>query len=110
MKKLVNLTPHEISLANAQGEIIETIPSTGYCRLATTQETVDNINGFPVNRTIYGSVEGLPEPPQEDTIFIVSLLVAQQVPNRSDVVAPDSGSSAIREGGQIKAVKGFVRA
>lgn len=108
--KLVNLTPHAISLANADGEIIRTIESTGSCRVATSQEKVGDIDGFSVNKTTYGVVEGLPAP-EDDTIYIVSILVAQLVVHgRSDVVAPDTGATAIRENGQIKAVKGFVRA
>lgn len=105
----VNLTPHTISLANDVGEIVLTVPSTGYCRVATTQEKIGEINGFPINKTTYGVVEGLPDP-DPDTVYVVSILVAQQVPDRGDVVAPDSGPTAIRESGQIKAVKGFVRA
>ncbi len=108
--KFVNLTPHEINLANAAGEIILSVPSTGgSCRVSTTQKVVGTIDGFTVNKTTYGAIEGLPEP-ADDTVYIVSILVAQLVPDRSDVVAPDSGPTAIRENGQIKAVKGFVRA
>lgn len=108
-KKIINLTPHPITLANSNDEIVLTIPSSGSARLATTQKVVGEINGFSVNKTFYGQVEGLPDP-IVDTIFVVSLLVAQQVSERDDVVAPDSGPSALREGGLIKAVRGFVRA
>jgi hypothetical protein len=105
----INLTPHEISLANQAGEIVLTVPSTGNCRVATTQRIVGDVDGFPINKTTYGAVEGLPEP-ELDTVYVVSILVAQQVPERSDVVAPDTGATCVRENGQIKAVRGFVRA
>jgi hypothetical protein len=49
--------------------------------------TVDGIT-VPVNRTQFGAVTGLPEP-QPDTIFVVSALVAQAVPDRPDVFIVD---------------------
>jgi hypothetical protein len=49
--------------------------------------TVDGIS-VPVNQTRFGEVFGLPEP-QPDTIYVVSALVAQAVPDRSDVFVVD---------------------
>lgn len=112
---LVNLTPHEITLADASGEIVRTIPSVGSARIATTQQVVGEVDGFPVNQTTYGAIEGLPDPAPE-TVYIVSLVVAQKAADRTDVVAPDSGPSAVRyakdhpRAGQIVAVRGFVKA
>ena len=56
---------------------------------------------------LYGEVEGLPEP-QPGVLYIVSMLVAQRV-MRADVVSPDSGPTAIRENGQIVAVRALNR-
>jgi len=41
-----------------------------------------------VNRTQFGSVSDLPDP-QTDTIYVVSALVAQAVPDRPDVFIVD---------------------
>jgi len=41
-----------------------------------------------VDRTQFGAVTGLPDP-QPDTIFVVSALVAQAVPDRQDVFITD---------------------
>jgi hypothetical protein len=49
--------------------------------------TVDGIS-VPVNRTQFGVVTGLPDP-QPDTIYIVSAVVAQAVPDRPDVFIVD---------------------
>jgi len=49
--------------------------------------TVDGIS-VPVNQTRFGEVFDLPDP-QPDTIFVVSALVAQAVPDREDVFFPD---------------------
>lgn len=41
-----------------------------------------------MTETVFGEVEGLPET-QEGTIYVVSSLVAQRVPNRTDVFIPN---------------------
>ncbi len=44
-------------------------------------------NDIPVFRTTFGEVEGLPEP-QDDTLYIVSLLVRRARPYRGDLLSP----------------------
>lgn len=108
--KLVNLTPHAICLANAQGEIVQTVePSGTIARCKAETEVVDSINGIEIVSTTLGEVEGLPES-QDGTVFITGTLVAQKLAGlRSDVVSPDTGPTAVREEGQVKAVKRFQR-
>jgi len=70
-----------------------TIPPSGQvARCATSRVQVDTVTvdgiTVPVNRTEFGAVTGLPDP-QPDTIFIVSAVVAQAVPNRPDVFIVD---------------------
>lgn len=107
MTKFVNLTPHTVSIVNADNEIIREFPSVGVARCATQAEVVREIDGIPVSTVVFGEVNGLPEP-QEDTVYIVSMLVAQAV-KRSDVVGPDSGPTAYRVNGQIIGVRGFTQ-
>jgi hypothetical protein len=70
-----------------------TIPPSGLVarcavhRVQVGTVTVDDIT-IPVNRTQFGAVTGLPDP-QPDTIYIVSSLVAQAVPDRQDVFIVD---------------------
>ena len=45
--------------------------------------------------------------PVAGVVYVVSALVADRA-RRSDVVSPDTGPSAIRDGGQIVAVTGFT--
>ena len=92
--KIVNLTPHALNLmpAGPTGPVV-TIPSSGQvARCATSRVQVDTITvdgvTIPVNRTQFGEVTGLPDP-QPDTIFVVSAVVAQAVPNRPDVFIVD---------------------
>lgn len=93
-KAIVNLTPHTINLmpAGPTGPVV-TIPPSGQVARCTVDRvqvgtvTVDGIS-IPINQTRFGQVEYLPEP-QPDTIYIVSALVAQAVPDRSDVFVVD---------------------
>jgi len=113
-KKLVNLTQHQINFIlpyhieigkDATGtpeyvteERTYSLPPSGYCaRCKTDRQQVDSIiaqdvNGWditvPITATKFGEVEGLPVP-EDGTIYIVSQLVAQAVPDREDVFFPD---------------------
>lgn len=107
MLELVNLTPHEIVLRTDQGDI-KIAPNAPAARCAVEQETIGMINGIPLVKTVYGTVTGVPDP-QKDVIFITSSLVASRLPERSDVVAPDTGPTAVRENGQIVAVTRFQK-
>lgn len=91
--KIVNLTPHVINVQDAEtGEIRNIPPSGKVARLSSSRETVMQIltpsGVFNLTRTVFGEVQDLPEPDGE-SIFIVSSLVAQAVPNRYDVFVPD---------------------
>jgi hypothetical protein len=123
MKKLVNLTPHAITVST--GEITMTFPPSGDAARVDTKNTVESpivVSQFsnhdleisvPLNTVTTFGVIGLPEP-EENVMYIVSAMVAQQCLHRTDVIAPDTGPTAIRytDGpmkGQIEAVRGFVR-
>jgi hypothetical protein len=105
---IVNLTPHTISIVRKDGETIQVAPTAPAARVQQQNVVVDEVFGIAVSAVQYGEVENLP-PPQEGTIYVVSAVVAQQCTLRSDVYAPDTGPSAIRnEAGQITAVRGLV--
>lgn len=112
MKKkveFVNLTPHPITLVRENGETTTIPPSGVVARVAVKREKIGELNGFPVHRSIFGEVEGLPEP-QDGVVYIVSFPVLQALQGkRSDVVAPDTTpQGAVRdENGQIIGVRGF---
>lgn len=89
--KIVNLTPHALNLISKDGAV--TIPPSGtVARVAVTRETIGAIEvdgvSIPINRTVYGAVEGLPDP-APDTVYVVSALVAQAVTGREDVLFVD---------------------
>jgi len=91
---IVNLTPHALNLmpAGPTGPVVTIPPSGLVARCAVDRVQVDTVTVdgivIPVNRTQFGAVTGLPDP-QPDTIFVVSALVAQAVPDRQDVFITD---------------------
>lgn len=106
-----NLTPHTITIySKDKTTVLLSVPPEGVCpRVSTTQETVGEINAIPVQRVVYGSIEGLPEQ-QPDTIFIVSQMVLSALNgSRPDVFAPDTGKGAVRDkDGRILGTTNFV--
>lgn len=83
-----NLTPHDVNLILPDGEVL-TIPATGkIARVGSHIEQIGNIGIIPVVKTVFDSnVTDLPAP-QDGVIFITSTLVAQAVPDRTDVLVP----------------------
>jgi len=94
MMKLINLTPHSISLVK-DGDILITLPASG--TIARVEEVrtdmeplfvADADDDIPVSTVTYGKVEGLPEP-VEDTGYVVSFMVREAVgARRPDVFSP----------------------
>jgi hypothetical protein len=105
---LVNLTPHPINLLSEEGEALE-LQSSGVARIAMTAHQAGYIARYRLAFLKPGDIDGLPAP-LPGVVYVVSALVAQAVPERADVVSPDTGPGAIRNAkGHIVAVRGFVR-
>lgn len=103
--KIVNLTPHSIAFVKESGNLVIE-PSGIIARVSTSTQVIGEIDGVPVTETVFGEVENLPEP-QEDTVFLVSSLVAQRVTGRSDVFIPNE---SVRDSeGRIVGCKSFGR-
>ena len=103
MMKIVNLTPHAINFVHEDCTPLATInPSGTVARVTTKTVTKGDVNGIPVTATEFGEVENLPEPTQ-DTIYIVSSLVAQRCKDRNDVFIPNE--SVRDENGRIVGCK-----
>lgn len=85
---IVNLTPHAVSFVNADGATVLTVePSGVIARVSSSITKTGEIAGLPVTETVFGEVQDLPEQ-NDDTIYLVSSLVAQRVPERRDVFIP----------------------
>ena len=107
--KIVNLTPHALNFLDAENRIVLTAPSSGVARAAQRRENIGAIDAdgvtLPVTRSVFGAVEGLPAP-EAGTIYIVSAITAQAVPEREDVFIVDD--SVRDENGRIIGVRGLA--
>ncbi len=91
---IINLTPHKIDVVCPYGTI-SIMPSGKVARVTTTDTLIGHVymmyNGsevpVPVNETKFGQVVDLPEP-EEGTFYIVSRIVKNAVPERTDVLVP----------------------
>lgn len=107
--RLVNLTPHNITVVGDSGETILTIPSAGVvARCSTKRERVATLGvgnfNVPIHWTTFGEVVDLPEP-QDGTVYIVSRVVAEARRDRDDLLVPDD---LVRdEEGRIVGCRGF---
>jgi hypothetical protein len=100
--KLVNLTPHAITIGN---ETLE--PSGTVARVTMEEMDAEPIGGIPCISRIASGVTGIPSP-APDTVYVVSAMVLAAT-DRADIVAPDTGSTAIRDdAGRIQSVTRLV--
>lgn len=105
--KFINLTPHALTV-----EGLGNLPASGsIARVSVKCVDVGTRGGIRLRTSVKGEVENLPISIDGVTL-IVSGMVLDAIKAsgvvRQDVVAPDTGSDAIRENGQIVAVRGFV--
>lgn len=112
----VNLTPHEIKLKvqveahdpvqnqnltqiDGPFALLRIPPEPVPARVTSIEEVIglSDAGGLIVcvSRHTFGQIEGLPEP-KPDTIYIVSGMVQDAIEGRQDVLAPDTGKTAVR--------------
>lgn len=108
---ILNYTPHEINIRlDDDQEVI--VPSSGSARVTQIPgEFLYLDGGVPIyGPSIYGETVGLPAS-QPGVQYLVSLMVAQALPNRSDLLVPGTGPAdgAIRQNGQVVAVTRLIR-
>lgn len=107
--KIINLTPHALNFLDSENRVILAVPSSGVARAAQRRENIGTIDTdgvtLPVTRSAFGAVEGLPAP-EAGTIYIVSAITAQAVPEREDVFVVDD--SVRDENGRIIGVRGLA--
>lgn len=112
---IVNLTPHDINLFDDEGRELRVIfKSEGVARLKTKAEPVTPVYAkgrkIPLIRQEVGEVEGLPSEPIDGVYFIVSRLIFDALPERKDLIVPDtSPESVVRDSeGRIIGVRRFI--
>ena len=90
--KLVNLTPHSVTITTAGGRSLE-VPASGQVARVAAEATeageiwAGRCNPVPLITQTFGEVVGLPAP-EEGKFFIVSALVRAACPDRYDIGSP----------------------
>lgn len=95
---VVNMTPHDVTIVDPNDRTqVRVFPRSGQTiRCQSTTETIGDIDGIPMTRTVFGALtvvnadgteSALPER-KEGTFFIVSSLVAQAA-KRDDFLVPN---------------------
>jgi len=82
--KIINCTPHPVNIIFG-----ETFPVSGILpRVKEVTRRIGNVNNIPLLMKSLEEVENLPVA-KEDTVLIVSALVAQACPDRDDLIVPN---------------------
>lgn len=104
---IINLTQHEVTLKHADRKV--TYPLTDTIARVTIEKVLSEstIDGFPVYHMLMTS-HTLPEP-VNDTLYIVSMLVKNAFPGRTDLIVPDANNGTRNKLGIITSVPGFIK-
>lgn len=87
--KIINLTPHKVTIVNNDNTIKAEFESQGIARCYQQTTIVGNINGINITSTVFGDVTDLPDE-KPNTFFIVSRLVLNACKDtRSDLLVPN---------------------
>ena len=84
-----NATPHAVMIYGENNEVLKTFEPTGVVpRCTVTRKQIGEIDGIPLNTSVFGQVEGLPDP-EEGVVWIVSRVVAEAAKERGDLLVTD---------------------
>lgn len=106
----INKTPHKIRRVDPDGTVIATYESADYpIRVKQSERIVYVDDGTPIKRYAgTPTFKGMPDPIDDDTIYIVSTIAASLI-KRWNFVAPNSNPiSVIRRGTDTFAVRSFI--
>lgn len=117
--RIVNCTPHVINFGFVEGDNVDIIsfdPSGNVARCDVEEKFFDTVwlehDGgdfhFPIYKRKFTDVVDLPAP-EDGVLYIVSAVVLESS-DRRDLIAPDSGKSAVRnEKGHIQYVTRWIQ-
>lgn len=88
MKRIINLTPHVVTIYKNDEVFVRFAPEDIPARVSFRNVLVDDLDGIPVSTTVYSDIKGL-LPEREDTIYIVSRMIAERCKDRRDLYVPN---------------------
>src|SRR5690606_15702279 len=88
--RIINLTPHAVTLVTTGGDEVVIQPEAAPVRIPAETTPAGEINGIPLVREQLGDAESVLPAPQPDTVYIVARPVAERASHRADLVVPTS--------------------
>lgn len=85
--RIVNLTPHPVTLVTAGGDEVVVQPEATPVRIPTTTTPAGEVNGIPVVTERLGDADSVLPNPQPGTVYVVARPVAERA-NRPDLLVP----------------------
>src|SRR5690554_4716228 len=85
--RIVNLTPHPVTLVTANGDEVVIQPEETPARIPTTTTPVGDVNGIPLVEEALGNADDVLPAPQPGVVYIVARPVAERA-NRPDLLVP----------------------
>ena len=75
MAKIINLTPHTVSIVDEDGTVTATFPSEGSARADQIATKIGELDGIELVSMKFGATENLPAS-EDGTYYIVSVITA----------------------------------
>ena len=85
--RIINLTPHAVTLVTANGDEVVIPPEENPVRIPTTTAPAGEVNGIPVVEERLGDADSVLPAPQPGVVYVVSRPVAERA-NRPDLLVP----------------------
>ena len=85
--RIVNLTPHPVTLVTANGDEVVIQPEETPVRIPAETKPAGEINGIPLVEETLGNADDVLPAPQPGVVYIVSRPVAERA-NRPDLLVP----------------------
>jgi hypothetical protein len=109
---MLNLTPHDVTVLSSDGSSV-VFPASGMvARVSMTTHPIGTVDGAPIVKAQFGEAI-LPDVGEEKRLIVSTMFAEAFLASHSEtefeLYVPDSGPSAIREVGQIKAVRALIR-
>jgi len=86
--RIINLTPHAVTLVTASGDEVVVPPQETPVRIPTTTTPAGDVNGIPVVVEALGDADSVLPAPQPGTVYIVARPVAERAGHRTDLLVP----------------------
>src|SRR5690554_7552713 len=86
--RIVNLTPHPVTLVTANGDEVVIQPEETPARIPTTTTPVGDVNGIPLVEERLGDADDVLPAPQPGVVYVVARPVAERAGHRTDLLVP----------------------